>query len=487
MKNKSIFILCAIALFAFQANKIHAQKKKRPNIVLIVSDDQGYADASYQTKKSQVSTPAIDRLAGDGVVFTNGYASGYVCSPTRAGLLTGRYQQRFGFYRAPDSRIGLPLSEFTLAQFLKQQGYTTGVFGKWHLGLTMPYHPLNRGFDEFYGFLGHGAHDYFDLGLIEDPAKQYQSIYRNKKIISDSGYLTDILAREAINFIDDKTEKEEPFFLYLPFNAVHNPLQAPEEDIKKFKTGDPKRDILHAMLYRMDIAVGNVVEALKKNKIYDETLIFFFSDNGGASSTNADNYPLKGYKHSIYEGGHRVPFIVSWPSKYKPTSSDEPIMSIDIMPTIAAAIDAELPKDIIYDGKNLLNVMDNKLTKPLHEQLYFDGADDKWAVREGDWKLLYNKKKIELYNLAEDISEKNNLNEQYPDKVADLEQKYKTWRSQMGDHIRPPKSSKAEKAARKSAKKAAAENGGKQTEVTEPKEKKAKKEKKNKKSKEEHA
>ena len=266
---KKIFrdLIVVMALLIVSTTMLFAQKNKkstRPNIVIILTDDQGNADAGYQRSPATVNTPSIDKLAEAGIIFTNGYASGYVCSPTRAGLLTGRYQQRFGFYRAPDSRIGLPLTEITLAEVLKEHGYATGAFGKWHLGLTEEFHPINRGFDEFYGFLGHGAHDYFDLTIKDDPDDNHQSIYRNLDKISDTGYLTDNLAREANAFIRAKANKDKPFFLYLPFNAVHTPMQAPEEDIKKFNTGDPKRDILLAMLHRMDVAIGRGNSNLKR-------------------------------------------------------------------------------------------------------------------------------------------------------------------------------------------------------------------------------
>jgi len=240
-----------MVVFVSSSAVLFAQKGKYPNIVIILTDDQGNADAGYQRSPATVKTPAIDKLAEEGIIFTNAYASGYVCSPTRAGLLTGRYQQRFGFYRAPDSRIGLPLTEITIADVLKENGYVTGAFGKWHLGLTEEYHPNNRGFDEFYGFLGHGAHDYFDLTIKENASDFHQAIYRNLDKISDTGYLTDNLAREASSFIKNHANKEKPFFLYLPFNAVHSPMQAPEEDIKMFNTGNPKRDILLAMLHRI--------------------------------------------------------------------------------------------------------------------------------------------------------------------------------------------------------------------------------------------
>jgi len=247
-----------------------------PNIVLIVSDDQGYADSSCYEHPKEVDTPNIDRLAAEGVRLTNGYASAYICAPTRAGLLTGRYQQRFGFYTGGDSRVGLPLNEVTVADLLKKQGYATAVIGKWHVGIEPEYHPLKRGFDEFYGFLGHGAHDYFKLQITNE----YNSIYRNDKRINDTGYLTDNLGREAVSFIE--RHQKRPFFLYLPFNAVHWPLQAPQKYIKRFDTGDENRNIYLAMLTSMDEAIGKVLDALKRTGVDDNTLLIFFSDNGGA-------------------------------------------------------------------------------------------------------------------------------------------------------------------------------------------------------------
>jgi arylsulfatase A-like enzyme len=432
-----LLLVVSLGAFIF-VEESHPLKKDRPNIVIILSDDQGFGDVSYQDHPKEINTPAIDKLAAQGVVFTNGYASAYVCAPTRAGLLTGRYQQRFGFYRASDSRIGMPLSEITLAEVLKKEGYTTGVFGKWHLGLTKEYHPCSRGFDEFYGFLGHGAHDYFDYSCAEDSDDFHQCIYRNFNTISDKGYLTDNLAREACSFITSNANKKNPFFLYLPFNAVHTPMQAPEEDIARFNTGDDKRDILLAMLYRMDVAIEQVISTLKKERVYDNTIIFFLSDNGGAKASSANNLPLRDFKHSVYEGGFRVPFIMSWPDKLKHAVCDEPVISIDIMPTVCGALNIELPNDRIYDGKNMLNAISGDLKQALHNELYFDGNDDTWAVREGNWKLLFSKKgNMELYNLDADLSEKDNLAFQNQDKTDELKSKYEKWRSEMGEPIRP--------------------------------------------------
>jgi len=438
LKVKIIITFFAVILiFNLNAKKQlpkerNGEKSRNPNIVIIVSDDQGYADVSFQKYHSkEVSTPSIDKLAKEGVVFTNAYASAYVCAPTRAGLLTGRYQQRFGFYRAYDSRQGLPLSEKTLAEYLKEEGYKTAIFGKWHLGLDYEYRPLQRGFDEFYGFLGHGAHDYFNLKCEND--RIHNCLYRNNEIIEDEGYLTDIIADEACSFIKMNANGLKPFFLYVPFNAVHWPLQAPESDIAQFNTGNQNRDIMLAMIHRMDVAVNSIVEMLKSTGQYENTIIFYFSDNGGARKNHADNKPLRDYKQSTYEGGIRVPFIISWPGKFKPGIWDEPIISLDVLPTIMDILEKNLPKDRIFDGESILPVINSELKRPLHEQLFFDGNEGKWAVREGNYKLVKNgNNELELYDLETDISESNNIISSHKEVANHMEKCYYKWRREMG-------------------------------------------------------
>jgi arylsulfatase A-like enzyme len=410
------------------------RKNPPPNIVLIVSDDQGYADASCYDHPKEVSTPNIDRLARRGVRLTNAYASAYVCAPTRAGLLTGRYQQRFGFYTGGDSGVGLPLTEITIADLLKKHGYATAVIGKWHVGIRPQYHPLKRGFDEFYGFLGHGAHDYFNLRITDD----YTSIYRNEKPINDTGYLTHNLARHAVSFIE--RNRSRPFFLYLPFSAVHWPLQAPPEYIKRFNTGNKDRDIYLAMLACMDKAVGDVLNALKQTGTDDNTLVIFFSDNGGAKKNAADNGVLRDYKQTVYEGGIRVPFIVRWPAKLpKAAVCNEPVISLDVMPTILSAVGASLPADRVYDGRDMLPVLRGQTKKPLHEALFFCDGSDQWAVRADKWKLLSRKGSLELYNLDIDIGETKNLASKETNQLKRLKALYDKWRTQMGEQISRPK------------------------------------------------
>jgi len=408
---------------------------KKPNIVLIFSDDQGYYDASCYPHPDGVNTPNIDKLSRDGVRLTDGYVSCPVCAPSRAGLLTGRYQQRFGIYSNFASK-GIPLSELLLPQLLKQAGYATAVIGKWHLGQSPEYHPLKRGFDEFFGFLP-GMHDYYDRQFPDRP------VYRNFQPIEQDEleYLTWDFTREAVSFIE--RHRDEPFFLYLPYNAVHTPYQPPPD-----YTGDPddNRQIHLAMLEALDDGIGQVLNALKHTGVDENTLLFFVSDNGGTGITM--HYPpdvltLNGSKTESYEGGIRVPFIVRWPGQLPAgTTCSEPIITLDILPTVCAAAGVELPKDRIYDGKNMLPVLRGETTEPLHAALFWHYPNkdtlEMWAIRQGNWKLVCYRDcgstdtpTCELYDLQTDISETNDLAAQEPEKLAQLKDAWCDWRSRM--------------------------------------------------------
>ncbi len=276
--------LCLL-IAAFTAPLLAADNK--PNIVLIVADDLGYADVSFNPHHAkEVSTPHLDALAKEGIICRQGYVSGNVCSVTRTGLMTGRYQQRSGLYTGGQAGSGLPMDEMIFPQYLKPLGYATGQFGKWHLGPDVAWSPTLRGFDEVYGFLGRGAHDYFKLDDPEDP------IYRGTTPVSETGYLTDRLGEETCAFITK--HKGGPFFAYLAFNAVHAPLQAPGEEIAKFDTGNPDRNTRLAMGKRLDDAVGKIVATLKSEGVWENTILFFISDNGGPLAQSADNAPLGG-------------------------------------------------------------------------------------------------------------------------------------------------------------------------------------------------
>lgn len=406
-----------------------------PNVVLIVSDDQGYADISCYPHPDEVQTPNLDRIAREGARMTSGYASCPVCAPTRAGLLTGRYQQKFGFYTASDSRAGLPRSETTLAEILGDHGYATGIFGKWHLGYAPPYRPLQRGFDTFYGFLGHGGHDYFDLAISDD----VRSIYRDRSPISDTGYLTRNITKETIAFIEDN--RDRPLFAYVPYNAVHNPLQAPQDYVRRYSSPDPQRNTYLAMLAIMDEGVGAILDTLDRLDLSDNTLVIFLSDNGGARGTTANNGALRNFKHSVYEGGLRVPFLVRWPGRIPAgTVSDEPVISIDVFSTVLAAAGIDPPDELQLDSRDILPALAGQLDRPLHEALYWNwigkDSDTGWAIRKGRWKLLADKGGIELYDLEADLGETRNLAPVQPMIVQTLLADYKSWQNQLLPGIR---------------------------------------------------
>ncbi len=433
MFNK--FLYCQLIAVSFLVSFANAAAK--PNIVLIVSDDQGYGDISAYDHPAEVATVNLDRISKTGTRFSNGYASAYVCAPSRAGLITGRYQQRFGFYSGGDSRIGLPLSEVTLATLLKTAGYKTGVFGKWHLGLEKQYHPLSRGFDEFYGFLGHGAHDYFELKADD----LHNGMWRNWDRIDDTGYLTDNLGREAAAFI--RRHHDEPFFCYLPFNAVHWPLQAPQEDVQRYRNDNPERNIYLAMLDRMDQAVGVVLDELESQGLTENTLVLFMSDNGGSKKVFANNGRLRDFKQSTYEGGIRVPFMVSWPARVEAGKVIEtPVIALDLLPTICQAAGITISANRKLDGKSLLPLLQGEAVKQLHEYLYWDGDEGRYAIRNGDWKLVVRNDTVGLYNLAVDIGEEHDLKEVHPEKLQQLQEQFTAWRKQCPPTLREQQTAK---------------------------------------------
>lgn len=412
-----------------------------PNIVVILTDDQGYADISLNPNHpKEVSTPNMDALANVGVVFSQAYTSGHVCSPTRAGLMLGGYQQRVGVYSAGDGGRGFDPKRQIFPGFLPAQ-YVSTAIGKWHLGLDedfpeLKWHAMSRGFDECYKFMGRGGHSYFDL-RSDSEAKFAHPIYRNKKRINDEGYLTNRLSEEAVDFID--RNKSQPFFLYLAYNAVHAPAEAPEKDIKEFQNRFPglskERAVLMAMLMHLDNGVGNVVEKLKQEKLFDNTILFFLTDNGGSKAMKADNTPLRGFKGSLDEGGIRTPFIVSWPARFSGGKTiDTPVISFDILPTALDAVGA-LPANNTFDGKSLLPLLTGE-TESHHETIFWSkGQEDEWAVRRGDWKLHQTKGKLELVNLNKDPAETEDVSDRHTSKVQELNDAYDNWIQQMADPI----------------------------------------------------
>ena len=438
--------LAGVLSLAVACVHMSSAQVRQPNIVMIVGDDMGYADIGVHGSKD-IPTPHIDALARSGVRFTDAYVTGPHCSPTRAGLLTGRYQQRFGHevnMGADAGPIGgLPLSETTIADRLKAAGYRTALFGKWHLGSAAELHPMSRGFDEFYGFLG-GEHSYFESAL-----NGANPLYDGRNRVEASGYLTDVLTDRAVAFI--KREKSRPFFLYLAYNAVHTPLHAPEKYLARF-TGiaDQQRRTYAAMMSAMDDGIGRTLATLRAEGLEENTLVFFFSDNGGPTMpgttiNGATNTPLRGSKRQTWEGGIRVPFMIRWKGRLPEGKIDSrPIIQLDVLPTALAAAGVEPKADWKLDGVNLLPYLSGKLQDTPHEALYWR-LFGHMAIRKGPWKLVKTMEGpllvadtanpdlsgAQLFNLMNDIGEQHDLAATDPAKVKELTDDWLRWSKEM--------------------------------------------------------
>ena len=424
-------------LFALFAILFHSSAQDRPNIVFILSDDAGYADFGFQGSK-EFKTPELDKLAKNSVRFTQAYVSAAVCGPSRAGLLTGKYQQKFGFEEnnvpglmsksgLTGDDMGLPLDQKTVADYLKEQGYKTALFGKWHQGNADRFHPTKRGFDEFYGFRG-GARSYMPYGSENKLTRQEDKLERGFGNFQEhEGYLTDELADEAIAFME--RNKNNPFFVYLAFNAVHTPMEATPEDLGKVNGLTGKRKTLAAMAIAMDRACGKVLGRIKELGLDKNTLIVFTNDNGGPSDSNESlNDPLSGTKANHLEGGIRVPFLMSWPGKITPNIVyDHPISTLDLLPTFVTAAGGNVATIEDLDGVDLVPYLQGKNNGKPHEILYWK-KENRGAIRFNDWKLVrFPDRPAELYNIKEDISEVNDLASEHPEKVRELYQKLFDW------------------------------------------------------------
>jgi len=412
---------------------------------VIVADDLGFADLGFQGSR-EIHTPHLDRLAAAGVRFDNGYVTHPFCSPTRAGMLTGRYQQRFGHennmvFDPKDEVAGLPLTEKPLPELLSEAGYVTGIVGKWHLGAHPKFHPMKRGFREMYGFVG-GGHDYFDPGHAGAADQHFIPNERNGEAVVEKEYLTTAFGREAEAFI--RRHPKDPFFLYLAFNAPHAPLQAPPEMVAKYAgIKDPARRTYAAMVTAMDDSIGRTLNALKELKLEEDTLVFFLSDNGGPTGNASTNTPLRGTKRTLYEGGVRVPFVMRWPAQLgKPRVDSRPVVSLDVFATALAAAGVKPPTGLTLDGVDLLPYLTGKQRADPHPRLYwrtFGGAEA--AIREGQWKWVRSVNSApELYDLSRDPSERNNLIQERPADAARLKNAWEEWNRQMRsprwpDHI----------------------------------------------------
>lgn len=424
-KMKLFRLLALVSLMLILAG-VNAFRKKNlsnpPNIIVILIDDAGYADFGFMGCKD-LPTPNIDALAKSGVVFTDAHVSATVCSPSRAGLITGKYQQRFGYEcNESDGYTGLDTAQQALPELLKTKGYATAAFGKWHLGYQPNQHPLKRGFDHYYGFLS-GGRSYFYQPKADDRPGAKNAMYLNHEQVSFDGYLTDDLADKASAFI--RLQKDKPFFMYWAPNAVHTPLEATQKDLKQFE--NHPRQMLAAMTTALDRAIGNMIATLKEEGKFENTLIFFLSDNGGAHNNQSSNFPLKGFKGNKYEAGHRIPFFVSWPAKIKAGKFSQLSSSLDIFPTALDAAGVTVSNTVKSDGVSLLPFLQQKLNRAPHQQLVWR-KDAEAAIRYNQYKLIRVKGLGDrLYNLERDPGETVDIRKNDPMVYKKLTQQFLTW------------------------------------------------------------
>lgn len=451
--NGKLIILCFCLVLV--GPNIDAQNKSKPNLIVIMVDDLGYADVGFNGCKD-IPTPNIDRIANEGIRFDEGYVSFPVCGPSRAGFLTGRYQDRFGFTTNPsidpnNPIAGLPIEEETMAQVLKKANYNNAIIGKWHMGTNAVFHPLERGFDYFYGFLS-GGHHYFPekltLNNLSEVKKKWQwystKIIENRAPVEIKEYLTDALSNAAVNFIDKQIKDNQQFMLYLAYNAPHTPLQADEKYLSRFPNiKDKKRKTYAAMVSSVDDGVGRVLDALEKKGLDEDTIIVFLSDNGGARNNASDNGPLRGLKGDLFEGGVRVPFAIRWKGVIPEGNSyKNPVSSLDIMATIVAQTNVKINPERPLDGVDLIPFLTGKNNGAPHDYLFWRKWDQNaMAIRHGNYKLVANKKQdqetTKLFDLSIDVSESKNLKSEKLKISKDLQKKLNNWNKDLKERIFP--------------------------------------------------
>lgn len=453
----------------------NAGQSSRSNVVVIIADDLGYGETGMMGN-AEIPTPAIDQLAADGLRCTAGYVTASYCSPSRAGMMTGRYQSRFGYDINPTGQrnllpqAGLPEDQTTFAKQMQEAGYATGLVGKWHLGAAESKHPTSRGFDTFYGFL-HEGHFYVPgppyenvLTMIRDtslakgsrqrdgdvirgnyarinepPYDADNPMLRGTEEIVENDYLTDAITDQAVEFINQHAE--DPFLLVVSYNAVHSPMQARQDDLESLRRiRDDQRRIFAGMLVALDRGVGRVREAIVDHSLARRTLIVFISDNGGPTEElTSSNAPLRGGKGSLYEGGIRVPMVWAMPGRLPAGRvEDRPVLSLDIA---ATALDlAGLPADEKADGRSLFDWIDDPRRDDPHSQLFWRMPRGKIAMRSGNWKIVRpaRSEPIELYHLASDPGETRNLADDQPDKLGELINRWRAMNTNMAEPIELP-------------------------------------------------
>lgn len=415
-----------------------ADAADRPNVLFIMADDLGWADVGFHG--GTAPTPHLDRLAKEGLELTHHYVYP-VCSPTRSALLSGRYATRFGVTN-PQNERAYPWNTVTLARTLKSAGYDTAICGKWHLGSKPEWGPRKFGFDHSYGSLAVGVGPWDHRYKMGEFTRTW---HRNDELIEEEGHVTDLIAREAVRWLESRGDR--PFFLYVPFTAVHIPIREPQEYLARVPAPitQPSLREYAACVMHLDDAAGRLLESLQKTGKANNTVVVFTSDNGGTNARNddpqypADNYtpgksggdnqPLHGAKTTVYEGGIRVPTVVRWPTRLKPGRFDAPVHITDWMPTFCALAGHAPDKDLHWDGRNIWPQL-SAAESPLPRPIYIAGPGFRaQALRHGDWKLVLHQKtanmpeKVELFNLRQDPNEKDDLASKHSDKVAELRQR----------------------------------------------------------------
>jgi len=447
-----IFLANAVIIPQLFYSQLRAADPDRPNIIVIMADDLGYTDLGCYGCKD-IRTPNIDSLAKDGARFTNAYVTGSMCGPSRAGFITGRFQSSFGYYsnanHVLDPKQGLPVGTTTVAGYLQEQGYTTGGVGKWHMGTAEHQHPNELGYSDWYGFLGGGL-TYYPL---DHPSYEgrYQTLPRpwgvrdmhhtlpildNKTPVEWDQYVTHELTDAGVRFIEKNHDR--PFYLFMSYNAPHLELEAPAETIAKYPaeamTTIPgvlpqSRSVYAAMVDEMDRGIGQLLDTLGSHGLTDNTVVLFLSDHGGMKRTS-DNRPLRGAKGTNYEGGFRVPLIVRWPSHVKPGAVlDAPVTSLDIGATSLAIAGGDLAAADLH-GKDITDYLTAKSTEPPHKTIYWRTRplpQKAGIVRQGDFRLLINEGKLELYNLKEDIGETTNIANKHRKLVSQMMAGWNEW------------------------------------------------------------
>jgi arylsulfatase A-like enzyme len=451
--NNIIIALAAVFFLALLGNScsVDPELSTQPNVVVIMVDDLGYADVGFNGCKD-IPTPHVDKLAENGAIFSSGYVTGPMCGPSRAGFITGRMQSSFGWYGNPgaplDPKQGFP-SIKTIANYMQEQGYVTGGVGKWHMGTAPHQHPNEMGYTDWFGFLS-GGHLYYPLdhpsyhGKYTDIPKPWgmrdmhhtMPIIHNYESVEWEQYLTHELTDQGVAFIEKYQDK--PFFLFMSYNAPHEYMEAPEESIAMFSPEDmtdipgvkPEiRSIYAAMTYEFDKGVGQLMETLERLDLAENTIVWFLSDNGGMKRTS-DNRPLRGAKWDSYEGGLRVPFVVSWPGHVKSgTVLNAPVTSLDIGATSVALAGGDLSKTNL-DGVDISPYMIGNTKEAPHEELFWRIGrgynEESGVLRVGDYKLIVQKDKVQLFNLKEDLSEKTDLSISQPERVQKMLARWQT-------------------------------------------------------------